>query len=49
MVAVTRSAGARRPLIGKVLDGARRLHAVVRVGGNLQLAERIAFMNAGRS
>ena len=38
-----RSAGARRPLIGKVLDRARGLHAVVRVGGNLELAERIAF------
>ena len=40
---MTRSAGARRPLIGKVLDRARRLHAVVRVGGHLQLAERIAL------
>ena len=27
----------------EILDRARRLHAVVRVGGNLELAERIAL------
>ena len=43
MVAVTRSAGARKAADRKVLDRARRLHAVVRVRRHLQLAERIAL------
>ena len=42
-VAVTSSAGAPQAADGEVLDGAQRLDAVVDVGRNLALAERIAF------
>ena len=42
-VAVTRSGGASQAADREILDGARGLHAVVRVGRDLQLAERIAF------
>ena len=40
---MTRSAGALQAADRKVLDRARGLHAVVRVGGDVQLAERIAL------
>ena len=43
MVAVTSSSGARRPLIGKILDGALGLDPVVRVRGHGVFAERIAL------
>ena len=43
MVAVTRSAGARKPADGEVLDGPRRLDAVVGVGRNGRFTEGIAL------
>ena len=40
---MTRSAVGAQAADREILDGARGLHAVVRIGGDAQLAERIAL------